>query len=119
MSTLYFPNGPGVATFQELRALRKGGPAWLEICGRGNKSKPLKPGDTLDPSADYVLTDGENYLSVFFNKRGKVSGAGCYGGNDDSELIEYLGDMIDEYERSERDGARRGNLIKRIARKLP
>ena len=63
---------------------------------RDERTSPLGP--TFDPKAEYVITDGDNYLHLDFDEHGAVTGASRYGANDVEELVSFLGDMVDEHE---------------------
>lgn len=74
----------------------------LKSGGKGKDSGRfivVQPGEPLDMSKSYCLTDGSAYLWLDFDSSGKVTGATRYGNSGDVEpLLNYLGDFVSEHD---------------------
>lgn len=102
MSVNYVPDPSGrVATFSELAQSSTESAQLVSSIDNNSRPEPVAPDAVMDPRLSYALTDGSNYLWLYFSQDGVMTSADRFGigGNNVDELLNHVADtMVGEHD---------------------
>lgn len=101
MSENFIPDPSGrVATFTELARSSTESAQLVSTDDSNRRPEPVAPNAVLDQRLSYALTDGSNYLWLYFNQDGVLTSADRFGfgGNVDELLIAVADTMVSEHD---------------------